>query len=106
MEIETIKYSDGDGSVYHVEMKIEFDSCDWCEFQNSKLYRDLNDFVKRRKKVIKNNSTITVQVANMDDELITSIDTDGEDSVGITQDGYKVFVNGKLLGIENSSNNE
>lgn len=49
---------------------------------------------------------ITVQVANMDDELITSIDTDGEDSVGITQDGYKVFVNGKLLGIENSSNNE
>ncbi len=42
----------------------------------------------------------------MDDELITSIDTDGEDSVGITQDGYKVFVNGKLLGIENSSNNE
>lgn len=60
----------------------------------------------RRKKVIKNNSTITVQVANMDDELITSIDTDGEDSVGITQAGYKVFVNGKLLGIENSSNNE
>lgn len=42
----------------------------------------------------------------MDDELITSIDTDGKDSVGITQDGYKVFVNGKLLGIENSSNNE
>ena len=106
MKIETIKYSDGDGSVYHVEMKIEFDFCDWCEFQNSKLYRDLNDFVKRRKKVIKNNSTITVQVANMDDELITSIDTDGKDSVGITQDGYKVFVNGKLLGIENSSINE
>ena len=49
---------------------------------------------------------ITVQVTNMDDELITSIDTDGKDSVGITQDGYKVFVNGKLLGIENSSNNE
>ena len=42
----------------------------------------------------------------MDDELITSIDTDGKDSVGITQDGYKVFVNGKLLGIENSSINE
>ena len=42
----------------------------------------------------------------MDDELITSIDTDGKDSVGITQDSYKVFVNGKLLGIENSSNNE
>ena len=60
----------------------------------------------RRKKVIKNNSTITLQVANMDDELITSIDTDGKDSVGITQDGYKVFVNGKLLGIENSSINE
>ena len=48
MEIETIKYSHGDGSVYHVEMKIEFDSCDWCEFQNSKLYRDLKDFVMRR----------------------------------------------------------
>ena len=60
----------------------------------------------RRKKVIKNNSTITLQVANIDDELITSIDTDGKDSVGITQDGYKVFVNGKLLGIENSSINE
>ena len=49
---------------------------------------------------------ITVQVTNMDDELITSIDTDGNDSIGITQDGYKVFVNGKLLGIENSSTNE
>lgn len=49
---------------------------------------------------------ITVQVTNMDDELITSIDTDGNDSIGITQDGYKVFVNGKLLGIENSSINE
>ena len=46
---------------------------------------------------------ITIQVTNMDDELITSIDTDGNDSIGITQDGYKVFVNGKLLGIENSS---
>lgn len=43
MEIETIKYSDGDGSVYRVEMKMEFDSCTWCEFQNSKLYRDLKD---------------------------------------------------------------
>ena len=49
---------------------------------------------------------ITIQVTNMDDELITSIDTDGNDSIGITQDGYKVFVNGKLLGIENSSTNE
>lgn len=48
MEIETIKYSDFDNSVYHVEIKIEFDSCDWCEFQNSKLYRDLKDFVERR----------------------------------------------------------
>lgn len=55
---------------------------------------------------IESGGIVTVQVTNMDDELITSIDTDGEDSVGITQDGYKVFVNGKLLGIENSSTNE
>lgn len=55
MEIETIKYSDGDGSVYHVEMKIEFDSCDWCEFQHLKLYRDLMDFAVKgdREKVWK-----------------------------------------------------
>ena len=44
MEIETIKYSDGDGSVYHVEMKMEFEPCDWYEFQHLKLYRDLMDF--------------------------------------------------------------
>ena len=77
-----------------VEAWIQFNFFKWCFC------------FSRRKKVIKNNSTITLQVANMDDELITSIDTDGKDSVGITQDGYKVFVNGKLLGIENSSINE
>ena len=77
-----------------VEAWIQFNFFNWCFC------------FSRRKKVIKNNSTITLQVANMDDELITSIDTDGKDSVGITQDGYKVFVNGKLLGIENSYTNE
>lgn len=44
MQIETIKYSDFDDSVYHVEMKMEFEPCDWYEFQHLKLYRDLMDF--------------------------------------------------------------
>ena len=44
MKIETIKYSDGDGSICHVEMKMEFEPCDWYEFQHLKLYRDLMDF--------------------------------------------------------------
>lgn len=87
------KYIDENGN-YIVEAWLQFNFFKWCFC------------FSRRKKVIKNNSTITLQVANMDDELITSIDTDGKDSVGITQDGYKVFVNGKLLGIENSSINE
>jgi hypothetical protein len=87
------KYIDENGNCI-VEAWIQFNFFKWCFC------------FSRRKKVIKNNSTITLQVANMDDELITSIDTDGKDSVGITQDGYKVFVNGELLGIENSSINE
>ena len=55
---------------------------------------------------LSNSNTVTVQVANMDDDVIASIDiTDGK-AIGIVQDGYKVFVNGKPLKIENSSVNE
>ena len=48
MKIETIKYSDGDGSICHVEMKMEFEPCDWYEFQHLKLYRDLMDFAVKQ----------------------------------------------------------
>lgn len=55
---------------------------------------------------LSNSNTVTVQVANMDDDVIASIDiTDGK-AIGIVQEGYKVFVNGKVLKIENSSANE
>ena len=55
---------------------------------------------------LSNSNTVTVQVANMDDDVIASIDiTDGK-AIGIVQDGYKVFVNGEVLKIENSSVNE
>ena len=55
---------------------------------------------------LSNSNTVTVQVANMDDDVIASIDiTDGK-AIGIVQDGYKVFVNGEVLKIENSSANE
>ena len=55
---------------------------------------------------LSNSNTVTVQVANMDDDVIASIDiTDGK-AMGIVQAGYKVFVNGEVLKIENSSANE
>ena len=53
-----------------------------------------------------NSNAITVQVATMNDDVIASIDITSGRSIGIVQDGYKVFVNGKPLKRENSSANE
>ena len=53
-----------------------------------------------------NSNAITVQVATMNDDVIASIDITSGRSIGIVQDGYKVFVHGKPLKIENSSANE
>ena len=55
---------------------------------------------------LSNSNTVTVQVANMDDDVIASIDITEGKAMGIVQDGYKVFVNGEVLKIENSSANE
>ena len=53
-----------------------------------------------------NYKTQTVQITNMSDEVIASIDVNDGNAVGIVMDGYKVYVNGEMLKIENSSTNE
>ena len=55
---------------------------------------------------LSNSNAITVQVANMDDDVIASIDIADGKAMGIVQDGYKVFVNEEVLKIENPSVNE
>lgn len=55
---------------------------------------------------ISKSNTVTVQVANMDDDVIASIDITNGKAIGIVQDGYKVIVNGEVLKIENSSTTE
>ena len=55
---------------------------------------------------ISKSNTVTVQVANMDDDVIASMDITNGKAIGIVQDGYKVFVNGEVLKIENSFTTE
>lgn len=52
------------------------------------------------------NNSATVQVTDRNNGVIISIDITNGNSIGIVKDGYKVFVNGEALKIENSSTNE
>ena len=62
--------------------------------------------LRNQSKNLMNYKTQTVQITNMSDEVIASIDVNDGNAVGIVMDGYKVYVNGEMLKIENSSTNE
>lgn len=62
--------------------------------------------LRNQSKNLMNYKTQTVQITNMSDEVIASIDVNDGNAVGVVMDGYKVYVNGEMLKIENSSTNE